>query len=87
MSARMSHWRAVLRSYPCTTCGAGPGQPCFTSTGQVSQLEHVARQDATARCVKCGQMLDADEPGPRCDHCELVRRMVAERYTHHQRET
>lgn len=83
----MAHWRAILRSYPCTTCGAGPGEACWTSGGRESALEHVARQQATARCHKCGQMLDADVPGNLCDHCQLVRNLITEAHTTHQRET
>jgi hypothetical protein len=25
------HWREVVESYPCTDCGAGPGDRCHTS--------------------------------------------------------
>ena len=88
MSAQVAHWRAVIRSYACETCGARPGQPCWTSGGTVADLEHVARQNATARCVKCGAMLHAvDDPGPLCGHCQLVRDLITEAHTTHQRET
>ena len=75
-------WRALLRSYPCPTCGAGPGDPCLTSGGREADVEHVARQRISGRCPKCGATVDADlAPGTLCPRCQLVRDLEVERAT------
>jgi len=84
----MSTWRLILRSYPCRTCGAGPGDPCTTSGGREADLEHVDRQQHVGRCPRCATMMDADwTPGALCPHCQLLRSLQVERYTHHRRST
>lgn len=38
-----AHHTEVLISYPCPTCGVGPGDWCVTMTGQAKHEFHVAR--------------------------------------------
>ena len=84
----MSLWRIILRSYPCETCGAGPGEPCLTSGGRQAGMEHAAREMATARCPRCATWLDADWPqGSLCPRCQLLHDLNTERATTHRRTT
>ena len=76
----MSAWRLILRSYPCDTCGAAPGGPCLTPSGNHTQ-EHAARARLVHRCPKCGARVDADEPGELCPRCVLLRDLNTERAT------
>lgn len=39
---------AVLRSVPCPSCGAAPGERCITSGGNRLQSVHAARRKAAA---------------------------------------
>jgi hypothetical protein len=80
-------WRLILRSYPCPTCHAHPGDPCTTHTGNPT-LEHAARQQATDRCPKCGEMQPADTPpATLCPRCQLLRQLNTERATTWKRRT
>lgn len=36
-------WRAVVNSYPCETCGAGPGAWCISTGGKYKYEPHAAR--------------------------------------------
>jgi hypothetical protein len=36
-------WRQVALSYPCETCGAGPGDPCMSVSGRKADMPHVTR--------------------------------------------
>lgn len=38
-----AEWKEIAESYPCTTCGAGPGEPCVTSNLNVMRDCHVSR--------------------------------------------
>jgi hypothetical protein len=78
-------WRRVLLSYPCPTCGAGPGDDCETSTGNRKFECHVSRSDAAERCRDCHTRLgadDVDQGADRCPHCQLVHQLITERHTH-----
>lgn len=86
MSAPLSRWRIIVRSYPCETCGAGPGDPCLSPSGKRA-LEHVARANLVNHCPKCGTWVDADEPGIYCPRCQLLRDLNTERASHHKRTT
>jgi len=78
----MAPWRVLLRSYPCPTCGAGPGEPCQTSTGHQADIEHAGRAAQAARCPKCGTRVDGDShPGDLCPRCQLLRNLDTERAT------
>ena len=35
---------ASLLDVPCITCAARPGEKCFTSTGHILEIVHVARE-------------------------------------------
>lgn len=79
-------WRQILLSYPCTSCGAPPGHPCLTRSGNTYAAFHVARGRAGTRCVKCGTRLPADkEHGNLCEYCAHIRALDMERYRHHTR--
>jgi hypothetical protein len=39
----MIGWREVVISYPCDTCGAGPGDRCRTVTDHEKWEPHAAR--------------------------------------------
>ena len=58
---RIDPWRAIALSYPCETCGAGPGERCTTSGGHVeAHMPHAYRTNLAA-----GRgWLAADEDGP-----------------------
>jgi len=86
MPHTMATWRIILRSYPCDTCAAGPGEPCLTTTGHVTQ-EHAARAQLVHHCPRCGTWVDADVPGSLCDRCRLLRDLNTERATTHKRTT
>lgn len=86
MSSPRAPWRTVFLSYPCPTCGAGPGENCLSSTGNVRTECHVDRGRTADRCPKCRSMLAADaEPGDLCGRCQQVRALEVERATYHQR--
>lgn len=75
----LSPWRAILRSYPCDKCGAGPGEPCHTETGNPTD-EHSDRAMRVAHCPKCGERVGAEsEPGTLCERCQFLREMNTER--------
>jgi hypothetical protein len=75
----MAAWRAVVRAYPCDTCGAQPGDPCTTPSG-VPTAEHKARTHPVRYCPKCGTWVDGD-PGQLCSRCQLLRDLNTERAT------
>jgi hypothetical protein len=80
MTAR-ALWRDLLESYPCPVCDAGPGDPCRTATGNVSQLPHADRTRGAQRCRGCSVKLHAEaDPLDYCDHCQLLRDLTVERY-------
>lgn len=74
-------WLAAIESYPCPTCGAGPGDPCLTYTGNEKNEPHVDRGRVGDRCTQCGSRIHANSDGPLCDRCELVRSLEVERST------
>jgi hypothetical protein len=78
----MATWRVVFESFPCPTCGAGPGEHCTTTTGNRKSEPHVDRGRDGARCPKCRSHLAWDaEPGDLCGRCEQVRALEIERAT------
>lgn len=80
-------WHLILRSYPCESCGAGPGQQCVTESGRPT-MEHAARQHLVGRCPRCATWMDADHAiGTLCDRCKLLRSLEIERHTTHRRRT
>jgi ribosomal protein S27AE len=87
MTRHMAPWRVVFESFPCPTCGAGPGEHCMTSNGNVRNETHVDRGRDAMRCPKCGGRLAFDaEPGDLCGRCEQVRALEVERATYHRRK-
>lgn len=81
-------WRLIRMSYPCPVCGAGPGDPCMTTAGNVYTECHAERSRQATRCAKCRAILSAEaEPGDLCDRCALVRSLEVERATYHRRTT
>jgi len=72
----------VFMSYPCPTCGVGPGVRCVTVSGAESNTPHVDRTRHATRCPKCGAIVSAElDPGKLCDRCALVRSLELERAT------
>jgi len=62
---KTAQWRAVLHTYPCATCGAGPGANCRSPSGRVQWLPHVDRyRQAQERNWRAGDIPDdtRDEP-------------------------
>lgn len=43
MTDRRSPWRITQETYPCDTCGAQPGEPCFTTGGLLADMPHADR--------------------------------------------
>lgn len=43
MTRQEIHWREVVQSYPCDTCGAAPGEPCHTPMIWKKWEPHAAR--------------------------------------------
>lgn len=80
-------WRLVFLSYPCPTCGAGPGEVCHTASGLPYNECHADRTRNADRCPKCGAVVSAETPGQLCGHCQLVQDLLTERYHHHRRTT
>lgn len=39
------HWRTILHTYPCGTCGAIPGASCRSPSGRVQHMPHVDRYE------------------------------------------
>jgi hypothetical protein len=62
-------WRLIVESYPCDTCGAGPGAPCLTISGTVKHEPHVERVALVVHCIYCLGWLAADWPELVCDVC------------------
>lgn len=87
MTRQKSRWRLVFMSYPCPTCGAGPGEPCRTTTGHIYAECHVDRTRHADRCPRCGVLVSAEAPGELCDRCAQVRALEVERATYHRRQT
>lgn len=80
-------WQSVFLTYPCPTCGAGPGDPCRTARGNVAEVPHAGRTRNADRCPKCGGITNADtEPGGLCPRCALVRSLEVERSTTWKRQ-
>lgn len=87
MPRNRAGWRVVFESFPCPTCGAAPGEPCATSTGNRKTDTHVERGQAADRCPKCRTRLAFDaEPGDLCGRCELLRNLETERATTYRRK-
>lgn len=36
-------WYKATHDRPCYSCGAMPGEPCFTQSGEISPTNHVGR--------------------------------------------
>ena len=88
MTTPRASWRLVFLTYPCDFCGALPGQPCVTKTGNVYPDVHAIRTQRKARCPRCGTVLAKDEePGTLCLRCALLRRLEVERVTKWRRRT
>lgn len=67
--------RNVVWSYPCPTCGVGPGTNCRTLTRQVRNEPHVERVRLVVRCERCGNWLaaeDADNGVTVCQWCQAI---------------
>jgi len=80
-------WAAVFLTYPCPTCGAGPGEPCQTASGRVADIPHAGRTRNADRCPRCGSITGAEaEPGALCARCALVRALEVERSTTWKRQ-
>lgn len=80
---RVPSWMGVFLTYPCPTCGAGPGQVCVTTTtGKPTSVPHAGRTRNAERCPRCGGITGAkDDPGALCPRCALVRSLEIERST------
>lgn len=78
-------WRLVFLSYPCPTCGAGPGEVCLTITGKPYAECHAERTRHANRCPRCGQITGAEDPGALCPKCALLRSLEIERATPYRR--
>lgn len=82
MTREKAPWQLVFMSYPCPTCGAGPGERCTTTGGQAAGTPHADRTRHAQRCPKCGVIVSAElDPGRLCDRCALVRSLEVERAT------
>lgn len=81
-----SWWLAVIESYPCPTCGSGPGDVCVTPTGNRKSEPHADRARSATRCKTCGQRIHADSDSDLCDRHERVRALELERATTWKRE-
>ena len=53
----MIRWRQVVQSYPCEGCGAPPGSPCITVSGQKKFEPHYLR----AQVARANQWRDPEE--------------------------
>jgi hypothetical protein len=82
----MSNWRETIESWECPTCGAPPGEHCWTTGGNRIYEPHADRGRAANRCPQCGARLTAEqEPGDICARCTLVRALETERATVYHR--
>jgi hypothetical protein len=44
----MQEWQRVILQYPCTYCGAAPGEWCTTDTGHLKPEPHADRSYAAS---------------------------------------
>lgn len=59
---RVPRWRYVLESYPCDECGATPGKPCTTYTGNEKRDACHADRERQARANNWNEAEHDDRP-------------------------
>lgn len=83
-----THWRLIIDTYTCPTCGAEPGHHCRTGRDRITYEPHADRGRQGMRCPRCRALMPADaEPGDVCPRCAQVRALEVERATYHQRHS
>lgn len=58
----------------CPVCGARleqPGQPCPFCTEARRLVLQLASEESVRLCARCGNVLEEDEEGQLCSHCQL----------------